>query len=214
MPSSISEIRRKITSENVDVLRQSLEYVHRCLRHENERGKAAETRATVMLGILGVIATLVIASAESLPTSSKLEDAGWLLLVCFVSCLLFLLKALFYAIRTIGVSKKYRLKPHLVYDLQDASHVEALQSEITGIVWEYDQSIDSNSGRLFLLHRCQRNSYATIVILVLFGFLSIEILQHAIVVLPYMPIGFGVVSALAFLVLDPLAERVRGVWRK
>ena len=214
MPSSISEIQRKITTENVDVLRQSLEFVHRCLHQESQRGRAAETRATVMLGILGVIATLVIAGAENLPTNSKLEDAGWLLLACFVSCLLFLVKALFYAIRTISISKKYRLEPQMVYDLQDASHVEALRCEIAGTMWEYDRSIQSNSGRLFWLHRCQRNSYVSIMILVLFGFLSIEILRHSIVVSPYIPIGFGVVSAVAFLVLDPLAERVRGVWRK
>ena len=214
MPSSISEIQRNISSENVDVLTQSLEFVNRCLRQENERGKAAETRATVMLGILGVIATLVIAGAENLPTNSKLGDAGWLLLTCFASCLLFLVKALFYAMRTIGISKKYRLEPQMVYDLQDVSHVEALQCEIAGTIWEYDRSIESNSGRLFWLHRCQRNSYVAIVLLVLFGFLSIDILRHLIVVSPCIPIGFGVLSAVAFLVLDPLAERVRGVWRK
>ena len=169
MPSLISEIQRKITSEDADVLRQSLEFVHRCLRQENERGKAAETRATVMLGILGAIATLVITGAENLPTDSELGDAGWLLLACYVSCLLFLVKALFYAIRTISISKKYRLEPQMVFDLQDASQVEALRSEIAGIVWEFDRSIESNSGRLFWLHRCQRNSCVVIVILVIFG---------------------------------------------
>ena len=214
MPSTISEIQQKITSEDVDVLRQSLEFVHRCLRQENERGKAAETRATVMLGILGVIATLVIAGAENVPMNSKLGDAGWFLLACFVSCLLFLVKALFFAIRTISISKKYRLEPQTVYGLQDASHIEALRCEIAGTIWEYDRSIQSNSGRLFWLHRCQRNSYVAIVILVLFGFLSIDTLRHSIVVSACIPIGFSILTALAFFVLDPLAEKMQGVWRK
>ena len=76
MPASISEIQQKITSEDIDVLRQSLEFVRRCLLQENERGKAAETRATVMLGILGVIATLVIPGAENLATNSKTGRPG------------------------------------------------------------------------------------------------------------------------------------------
>ena len=167
MSSSINKIRQKITSEDIDVLRQFLEFVHRCLRQENERGKVAETRATVMLGILGAITTLAITGAENLLANSKLGDAGWLLLAsCYASCLLFLAKALFYAIRTISISKKYRLEPQMIFDLQDTSQAGALQSEISGIVWEYERSIESNSGRLFLLHRCQRNSYVAIVILI------------------------------------------------
>ena len=214
MPSTIREIQRKITSEDVDVLKQSLELAHRCLRQENDRGKAAETRATVMLGILGVIATLVIAGADDVSTNSEHADAGWLLIACFVSCELFLVKALFYAIRTISISKKYRLEPQTVYGLQDASHIEALRCEIAGTIWEYDRSIESNSGRLFRLHRCQRNSYVAIVILVLFGFLSIETLRHSIVVSAHVPMGFAVLTAVAFFVLDPLAEKVQRVWRK
>ena len=214
MPASISEIQQKITSEDIDVLRQSLEFVRRCLLQENERGKAAETRATVMLGILGVIATLVIPGAENLATNSKPGDPGWLLLACFVSCLLFLIKALFYAIRTISIVKKYRLEPQMVFGLQDASQAEALRSEIVGIVWEYGQAIESNSGRLFFLHRCQRNSYVAILILVLFGFLSIEVLRQWIIVSPCIPIGFGVLCGIALIFLDPLAEKIQGVWKQ
>ena len=134
MSTSVCEIQQKINSDDIDVLKQSLEFVRRCLLQENERGKAAETRATVMLGILGVIGTLVIAGAAKLPTSAKLGDADWLVLVCFVSCLLFLIKALFYAMRTIGVAKKYRLEPHMVFNYEDASHAKALRSEIAGII--------------------------------------------------------------------------------
>ena len=214
MPSPISTIQQKITSEDVGVLKQFLEFAHRCLRQENERGKAAETRATVMLGILGVIATLVIPGAENLPANSKLGDASWLLLACYVSCLLFLAKALFYAIRTIGISKKYRLEPQMVFGLQDADQIEALRSEIAGIVWEYDQSIESNSGRLFWLHRCQRSTCIAIVILILFGFLSMEMLRHSIVLSAYLSIGLGVLSVVALLFLDHVAERMQGIWRK
>ena len=214
MPASISEIQQKISSEDIDVLRQSLEFVRRCLLQENERGKAAETRATVMLGILGVIATLVIPGAENLATNSNPGDPGWLLLACFVSCLFFLIKALFYAIRTISIVKKHRLEPQMVFDLQDASQAKALRFEIVGIVWEYGQAIESNSGRLFFLQRCQRNSYVAILILVLFGFLSIEILRQWAVVSPCIPIGFSVLCGIMLIFLDPLAEKVQGVWNQ
>lgn len=214
MSTSISEIRRNITSENVDVLRQCLELVRRCLLQENERGKAAETRATVMLGLLGVIATLVIAGSENLPTNSEPDIGGWLLLACFVSCLLFLVRALFYAIRTISIAKRYRLEPSLVFDLQDSCQIYALHCEIAGLLWEYDQSIGSNSGKLFWLHRCQRNSYVAISILVLFGFVSIEALRHWIAVSSCIPIGFSVLFGLSFLFLDPIAEKSQGIWNK
>ena len=214
MSASITEIRQKITSSNVDVLMQSLDFARRYLLQENERGKAAETRATVMLGILGVIATFVITGAETLPTGSKPSDAEWLLLACFVSCLLFLLKALFYAIRTIGVAKKYRVEPRMLLNWQQASQSEALRSEIAGVLWEYDHSVKSNSGRLFLLQRCQRSSYIAILILVLFGFLSIEVLNEWIVVWPSVPVVFSILSGLSIIFLDRAAEEMQGIWRR
>ena len=134
MPESIREIQSRITSQDVDVLRQSLEFVRQCHLQELERGRVAETRATVMLGILGVIATLVIPSAGVLTTSTELNDRQWFLLVCFVACLLFLAKALAYAIRTISISKRYRLEPIMVYDQQTGSRIESLQAEISGVI--------------------------------------------------------------------------------
>lgn len=196
MSTAITEIQQKITS------------------NDNERGKAAETRATVMLGILGVIATFVITGAKTLPTSSKPSDAEWLLLACFVSCLLFLLKALFYAIRTISVSKKYRVKPNTVLKWQQVSQVVALRSEIAGVLWEYDQSIAANSGRLFLLQRCQRSSYIAILTLVLFGFISIKVLSEWILVWPHMPVVFSILAGLTFVFIDRVAERVQGIWKQ
>ena len=214
MSAAITEIRRKITSNDIDVLRQSLEFARRCLVQENERGQAAETRATVMLGILGVIATFVITGAGALPTTSKPSEAEWLLLTCFVSCLLFLLKALFYAIRTIGVAKKYRVEPGLVLDWQQVSQADALRSEIAGVLWEHDQSIVSNSGRLFLLQRCQRSSYIAILILVLFGFLSIEGLNEWIVAGSCVAIVFSILAGLSVIFLDRVVEGAEGTWRR
>ena len=214
MSTAITEIRQKITSNDIDVLKQSLEFARRCLVQENERGKAAETRATVMLGILGVIATFVITGAETLPTTSKPSDAEWLLLACFVSCLLFLLKALFYAIRTISVAKKYRVKPDMVLAWQQFSQADVLRTEIAGVLWEYDQSIVSNSGRLFLLQRCQRSSFIAILILVLFGFLSIEVLNDLIVVGSCVAVMFSLLSGLCLILLDRVVEGVQGIWRR
>ena len=215
MPASICDIRSKITSTDIDVLRQSLEIVRRCALQENERGKAAETRATVMLGILGGIATLAIAGAGAggLPKSAKLTGTEWLLFVCIISCLLFLVKALFYAIRTIGVAKGYRLEPHLVFDLQSTSQAQALQLEIAGMLWEYDRSIESNSRRLFLLQRCQRSSYVAILLLILFGFLSIKILETWGAIPLYIPAGLSILLGLAFVLLDFGLEKVQKIWK-
>ena len=212
MPASISEIRHRITSQNIDVLRQSLEFVRRCLVQENERGKAAETRATVMLGILGVIATLVIPSAKDLTRDTEPTNEQWFLLVCFVSCLLFLTKGLYYAIRTISISKGYRVQPSMVFDLQNGSHVEAVRAEISGIIWEYDQSIQYNNGKLFWLQRCQRSSCVSILILVLFDLGSIETFRHWIDISTCIPLGLSALFIILFFFLDLVSERMGGIW--
>lgn len=214
MPESMKEIRSKIKSQDVDVLRQSLDFVRRCHSHELERGKVAETRATVMLGILGVIATLVVPSAGDLTTSTELKDQQWFLLVCFVACLLFLAKALAYAIRTISISKRYRLEPTMVYDQQNGSRIEALQTEISGILWEYGKSVQYNSSKLFWLQRCQRNSFVAILVLVLFGFVRLEVLTQFIDLWICISAVIGSLFVGLFVFLDVLAEKFGSIWNK
>ena len=213
MPESMDEIRRKITSNDVDVLVQSLEFARRCLLRESERGQAAETRATIMLGVLGVVATLAITGTVALPKESSPSDREGLLLVCFVACLLFLAKALFYAILTIGVSRKYTLMPHRVFNWQQTHRRSALQSEIAGTIWEYDRSIDINSARLFRLQRCQRSSYVSIFVLVCCGVLSIEFID-AWIIFP-KPALFTLAATFVILLifLDRILDEWQGLWR-
>ena len=56
MPPRLCEIRSKITSNDTEVLRHSLGFVQERLREEQDRGKAAETRAVAVLAILGILA--------------------------------------------------------------------------------------------------------------------------------------------------------------
>lgn len=214
MAESMKEIQSRITSQDIDVLRQSLDFVRQCHSHELERGKVAETRATVMLGILGVIATLVVPSAGDLTASTELSHQQWFLLVCFVACLLFLAKALVYAIRTISISKRYRLTPTMVYDQQNGSRIESLQAEISGVLWEYGKSVQYNSSKLFWLQRCQRNSFVAIMILVLFGLATIKALTQFVDLWMCISVVVGSLLGGLFVFLDPLAEKFGGIWNK
>ena len=75
MPLRLREIRNQITANDVEVLRHSLGFVQERLREEQDRGKAAETRATAILAVLGILAGLIVPVAttiESVEETSRL----------------------------------------------------------------------------------------------------------------------------------------------
>ena len=214
MPPSVSEIRGRITSVELDILRQSLEFARRCLERENERGKAAETRATVMLGALGVVISLVLPLASKVTPRNGPDEENWFLFVSFLSCLAFLLRALFYAVRIIGISKRYRVEPTIIYDLQALSPTDGLKEEIAAVMWEYHQTIQPNTDKLFWLHRCQRNSFVSLILLVFFGMGLIAVDRKWFEWWQCASFVVGILAPTLFMGLDYVMERKGSIWGK
>lgn len=214
MSTSLSDIRCRVTSDDPDVLKQSLEFLYKRLAHENERGKAAESRATVMLAVLGIITGLIIPEARTFTSTDLADGEYWFLLAAFVSCLLFLLRGLYYAIKVMGISKRHQILPDTIYDFQGLSPKDALREEVAAVFLSYHYVVQPNTEKLFFLHRCQRNGVLAICYMVFFGLAFIAVHEQWFNITFYVSICFGILNGILFLIMDPLCERFGGIWNK
>lgn len=205
------EILEKITANDIDVLEQSLAFVRERSALENERGKAAEARATAMLAILGILAGFIVPLIESV--HGIVGEIKWSLIVTLFGSLLFLVKGLYHAVRVLGVSKRYRLNIDSVFDFQPLSRVDALREEIAGLIWECKRATQPNTLHLFRLHRCQRSGFAAIILFMLFGILLFTADQQWIHVPRWVAYVIGSTVLLLFFMIDFISEK-SGIWGK
>lgn len=210
MSSSMSEIRGRITSDDVDVLRQSLAVASACLADERDRSKTAETRAAAMLAVLGVIAGLVVPQATTLGPLNN--GTGWFLFVAYISPLLFLLKGLIYAVRVLSVSMRFRNTPERLFSFQDGSEQEALRLEIAAAIWEYRQSVQPTTAKLYWLDRCQRSGLTAVIFLAVFATAVIVARQQWFEIPLCVTLVFGLLVAVMFAGESLVARR--GIWKR
>ena len=210
MPTSQSAIRDRITSNDIDVLRQSLAFASTCLADERERGKTAETRAAAMLAVLGVVAGLVVPQAATLGTIDN--GTNLFLLVGYVAPLPFVLRGLVYAVRVLSVSRRFRNTPELVFALQEHSQAEALRTEIAAVVWECRQTVQPTTAKLHWLYRCQLNGLAAFILLAIFAVAVVVGRQEWFEMAPCVTLVFGVLVTVVFAGEGWLARR--GIWSK
>ncbi len=206
------DIRNCITSNDVKVLEQSLTFVKQRAVQEVERGKAAETRATAMLAILGVLASLIVPRIESLVKIAG--DSRWLLLVAFLASVLFLGKGLFYAIKVLSVRKPYRVALETVYDFQELSHEDALREEITAILWECRQAVQPNTEKLFWLNRCQRSGFTAIALFLVFGTLLVLVRAEWLCAPLWASACFGILVITLLFFGDRTLEYFGRIWER
>jgi len=205
----MGEIRKKVSSGNAEVLKQSLEFAKQRLSMEAERGKAAEARATGILAVLGLMSGLLIQIAAPIANMGGNDRA--LLYALFAATLGFLVKGILYAMKVLGVGKRLRLEIETVYEFQALSSLEAIREEIVATVWEFKSQIGPNNKKLFWLHRCQRNGAICILFLVILGAaLAARTEQWVSVSSVWNWIG-AVVVAILLVSVDALAERY-GIW--
>jgi hypothetical protein len=62
---NISDIKNKLTSKDVAVLEQSLDYVNQRLSLERSRGERAEARASSLFTVAGILSGFVVVFLES-----------------------------------------------------------------------------------------------------------------------------------------------------
>jgi hypothetical protein len=205
----VRNIKARITSEDIDVLEQSLRFVRDRAAQEADRGKTAEARATAMLALLGILAGFIVPLIQTVATAAG--ETKWSLLVAFLASLIFLVKGLYHAVRVLGVSKRYRLEVESVYDFQALARVDALRDEIAGLVWECNRAIQPNTEKLFWLHRCQRSGLIAIVLFMLFGILLLSATEKWVSLPQWVAFVLAGGAVLLLALSDPVAERL-GIW--
>lgn len=167
MTDSLDDLERKVQSESKTVLRQSLQFAYRCREREVERGKSVEARATAVLGILGLIATLAASQAGAL--KSVYVEAQWLVAAVYISSLAFLIKALYFAMGVLRARMVNRVDVDSVFELDESDSRTALRKELAWVIWETKALMHPNGDKLWCLDRSQRNGFIGIVSLALFG---------------------------------------------
>ena len=213
MPLRLREIRNQITANDVEVLRHSLGFVQERLREEQDRGKAAETRATAILAVLGILAGLIVPVATTI--ESVEETSRLFLYVIYAATILFLLKGIYYAIRILSIAKQFRLTPYSVYDFQSANLEDALRDDVAATIWSYEQAKDPNTRKLFWLNRVQRNGVIAIVLYAFLGVSLFVLREELMTSPPWTTYATASLTLFAWLLFDRFAEAERfGIWHR
>jgi len=206
----VKEIKAKLTSNDINILKQSLSFVTEKLSIERIRSSRAETRATSILAVAGILAGFVIYFSKliGLPGQSH-----WLILFgVYIVSILFLLKSALFAIKALWTLKGNELKPDLAFDLQNLSEIDALREEITWKIWEYYELLKTGNERLFWTNRAQRNIYAAIITFALLGTCWFFLEQIPIQVPQCVVIFLIVLLSILAILLDVLLERLGKKW--
>lgn len=161
------EIRKQVSSNDSEILSQSLAFVKEKLDIERSRQKRAEDRANAMLAVSGILAGFVVHFAQLILPGQK----GWLILLSlYLGSMILLIKSSLYSILALWSMKGYEVTPTLVFNVQFLSKLDAVREEIIWKIWEYYQLVPMGNQRLFRINRAQRNLFASIISFGLMGF--------------------------------------------
>ena len=210
MTRSISDIRAQITSNDAGVLVQSRDFLKGRLAQEEERSKSAQSRATGMIAILGILGGLVVRQNDGIAAIAG--ENRWFLLSLFAFTLLFLLKGVFAATRALWTTKQKRVRADTVFDFQQGTAIDALREEVTALLWESDHSSVTASLKLFHLNHCQRSAVLSLLLLVLLGLAFLVLREQWLDVPLCVTIAFSTVCGVLLLVGDYAFDRLAG-WK-
>ena len=206
----VTEIRTKLSSNDVNILKQSLSFVTEKLSVERSRSSKAETRATSILAVAGILAGFVIFFSKLIGFPGQ---SNWLIMfIIFIVSVLFLLKSALFAIKALWTLKGYELTPDLAFDLQELSEIDALREEITWKIWEYYELLKTSNKRLFYTNRAQRNIFTTIVAFAFLGTSWFFLEQIPIQVPQCVVIFLIVLLSIPAILLDVVLERFGKKW--
>ncbi len=206
----ISVIKEKINSNDVNVLKQSLEYVNQRLTLERSRSDRAETRSSSLLSVSGILSGLVVFFMDSF-FDGKIAQNDWGT-IYFLSSVFMLSKSLYYSVRSLWVYKSYELMIDSSFDFQSLNEIESIREEIAGKIWEYYQLLPISNKRLFFLNRSQRNLVGALMILLFLTIYSMYVSDLEIGINIYLTKSFGVVFIAMVLFLDLISEKYGNLW--
>ena len=213
MTSRINEILEKIKSSDEKILRHSLLIVSKCLEEEIERGHAAEKRATAILAGLVIFAGFTVPLVDEVKLACDVAFPFYSL--TSIAFLLFLLKGIYYSIKTLGIALRPRLKPDIIYKFDSFTFDDCLRDHISKIIYVYEESIQSNTNKLVWLDRSQRNCIIAVSLYVVFVAELFFLPEELLTILPSYTI-YVLISVVFFVLIfnDRLCEYFSSIWHK
>ena len=206
----VTEIKAKLSSNDINILKQSLSFVTWKLSVERLRSSRAETRATSILAVAGILAGFIIYFSKLI--GSPGQSIWYILFTIYIISILFLLRSALSAIKALWALIGNELKPDLAFDLQELSKIDALREETTWKIWEYYELLKISNKRLFWTNRAQRNIYAVIVSFAFLGTGWFFLEQIPIQVPQCVVIFLIVLLSILAIFLDVVLERFGKKW--
>ncbi|MCK4636491.1 MAG: hypothetical protein KAT49_01275 [Methanomicrobia archaeon] len=171
MKHEIKKIQEKIKSNNRDILDQSRKIIDEFLIRETERGKSIVKRINILITLSGAISAVILFFGKII---LDINNKNFLILIYFIcfATILFLIKSIYFLIRSLRPTQMYVLSPELlIFDIQGKDYEKSLRYEITWKIWEYFQMQPVNTEKLIWLDRGQRNLLFSIISFLFWGLL-------------------------------------------
>ncbi|NQU52496.1 MAG: hypothetical protein HQ522_08145 [Bacteroidetes bacterium] len=206
------KIYTKLNSKDESILKQSISFIDERILLIRERSKQAESRATSMLTVSGILAGFVVYFAEILNGEKAIENI--IVITCYFISILFLIKAVYFAVRVFWVQKGNELTPELIFKLQKKNEVKALKEELKWKIWEYYEILPLTNIKLFRLNRSQRNTVLAIITFMFLGIIqSLKINIDTEITFLYKSTMMVLITVL-ILSVDSIIEHFGSFWKK
>lgn len=168
---SIDDIQAKIKSENIEVLKLCNKFLDDRIESERLRGESAERRASILLGVVGAISAFMVFLAGDILGNDNRPHV--FLVIIYTASALWLARSIWYSMKSLRSQSRYRLTIESIFNIQNASDIDALKNIIAGKYWEHEHCVQPNTERLFYIQRAQRSIVVVAGFLLCFGALVI-----------------------------------------
>jgi hypothetical protein len=201
-----NEIVKRLTSEDPDIVPQSLRMIDQLLNQESKRGESAQARINSLLALTGTATALSLFLVKFVLETNQVS-LGVAMNFSGGAGILFLVKAIYNLTKGLKPTRAYLLTPEIIFEFQTMPSQEALRLELGWKIWQYLKTQPVNTEKLFRLNRGQINIiFSFIMFVILGGLLLIEKSKpfYAPETLQYI---FGIVLLLAALCGDSIMDR-------
>lgn len=161
----ITEIEHLLNKYDVDKLDICNDFIDKKAEIERARGQVAEQRASIILGVVSAVSAILVAS----DVLRLLKNAESFNIMLYLLSIVWMLRAVWYSISASKNQSRKQVMVDSIFDFGDIPSKDAKVSIIAGKYWEYQNSIQPNTTKLFYVQRVQRALISSVFFLLLLG---------------------------------------------
>lgn len=163
---SLREIELLLDGYDNEILDDCNEFLDGRIDKERSRGEAAEQRASIILGVVSAVSAILVAS----DIIGLLRNAKCFSIIIYVASIIWLLRAVFFAMKSIKNQVRYQVTPETIFDFKNMTPTDVKRQIVVGKYWEYQHNVQPNTEKLFCVQRSQRSLVVSISFLLTLGF--------------------------------------------